>query len=117
MVFGKINGGDRDFNHWTINGSQFEHSTPIQLRAGRRYRLAFHNQTDDTHPVHLHRHLFELVRVNGRATGGVMKDTVVVPGYGAVDVDFVANNPGPTLFHCHQKLLMDYGFMRLLRYL
>jgi FtsP/CotA-like multicopper oxidase with cupredoxin domain len=54
--------------------------------------------------------------VNGRATAGVMKDTVVVPGFGTVDVDFVADNPGPTLFHCHQTLHMDYGFMRLLKY-
>ena len=66
--------------------------------------------------MHLHRHLFELVRVNGRATSGVMKDTIVVPGFGAVDVDFVADDPGATLFHCHQTLHMDYGFMRLFRY-
>jgi len=54
--------------------------------------------------------------VNGRATSGVMKDTIVVPGFGAVDVDFVADDPGATLFHCHQTLHMDYGFMRLFRY-
>jgi len=99
-----------------VNGEQFEHSTPIEIRAGRRYRLAFQNRSDDPHPVHLHRHTFELVRVNGRATAGVMKDTVVVPGFGTVDVDFVANDPGATLFHCHQTLHMDYGFMRLLTY-
>jgi len=31
-------------------------------------------------------------------------------------VDFVADNPGKTLFHCHQQLHMDYGFMQLLEY-
>ena len=45
-----------------------------------------------------------------------MKDVIVVPGFGRVEVDFVANNPGPTLFHCHQTLHMDFGFMRLLKY-
>ena len=30
--------------------------------------------------------------------------------------DFVADNPGPTLFHCHQQLHMDFGFMALFRY-
>jgi FtsP/CotA-like multicopper oxidase with cupredoxin domain len=29
----------------------------------------------------------------------------------------VANNPGLTLFHCHQQLHMDFGFMTLLRYI
>ena len=116
MALGKINGGTNGFNRWTVNGEQFEHSTPIAIHQGRRYRLAFQNLTDDPHPVHLHRHTFEFVRVNGRATAGVMKDTVVVPGFGAVDVDFVANDPGATLFHCHQTLHMDYGFMRLFTY-
>ena len=116
MVFGKINGGPHDFNGWTVNGQKYAYSTPIQIRSGRRYRLAFQNRTDDPHPVHLHRHSFELVRVNGRDTSGIVKDTVVVPGFGAMDVEFVADNPGATLFHCHQTLHMDYGFMRLLTY-
>jgi FtsP/CotA-like multicopper oxidase with cupredoxin domain len=116
MELGKINGGSHGFNRWTINGQQFEQSTPIEIHRGRRYRLAFRNLADDPHPVHLHRHTFEIVRVNGRATAGVMKDVVVVPGFGSVDVDFVANNPGATLFHCHQTLHMNYGFMRLLKY-
>jgi FtsP/CotA-like multicopper oxidase with cupredoxin domain len=116
MLFGKINGGHNGYNHWTINGKVFEQSSPIDLRRGQRYRLAFRNQTDDAHPVHLHRHSFEIVQVNGKSTAGVMKDTVIVPEFGAVDVDFVADNPGLTLFHCHQALHMDHGFMRLLRY-
>ena len=40
-----------------------------------------------------------------------MKDVVMVGGYQEVDVDFVADNPGLTLFHCHQQLHMDFGFM------
>ena len=116
MSFGKINGGKNDFNRWTINGEQYEHSTPIRIHSGGRYRLSMQNLADDPHPVHLHRHIFELVSVNGKTTGGIMKDTVVVPGFGTVEVDFVANNPGPTLFHCHQILHMNYGLMRLFEY-
>ena len=33
-----------------------------------------------------------------------------------VKSDFVADNPGLTLFHCHQKLHMDFGFMALFNY-
>ncbi len=32
-------------------------------------------------------------------------------GHQRMDIDFVANNPGRTLFHCHQQLHMDFGFM------
>ncbi len=28
----------------------------------------------------------------------------------------MVDNPGPTLFHCHQQLHMDYGFMVMLQY-
>ena len=37
-------------------------------------------------------------------------------GYQLVEVDFVADNPGLTLFHCHKQLQMDFGFMALLNY-
>jgi len=42
---------------------------------------------------------------------------VNVAPYSKVDVDFVANNPGPTLFHCHQQMHMDDGFMQMVEYL
>jgi len=31
-------------------------------------------------------------------------------------VELLADNPGATLFHCHQQLHMDFGFMALMRY-
>jgi FtsP/CotA-like multicopper oxidase with cupredoxin domain len=30
--------------------------------------------------------------------------------------DFVADNPGPTLFHRHRQLHMDFRFMALFKY-
>ena len=48
---------------------------------------------------------------------GVTKDVVMVAGYQEVEVDFVADNPGLTLFHCHQQLHMDFGFMALFEYI
>ena len=32
------------------------------------------------------------------------------------EVDFVADNPGMTLFHRHQQLHLDFGFMTLFDY-
>jgi FtsP/CotA-like multicopper oxidase with cupredoxin domain len=83
------------------------------LRRGARYRLAFDNQTDDAHPVHLHRNRFELTKVYGKPTAGVLKDVVLIKPFSKIEIDFTANNPGLTLFHCHQQLHMDYGFKKV----
>ena len=61
-------------------------------------------------------HQFEIAEIYGRATAGIIKDTVVAPSYGRVSVDFTADQPGPTLFHCHIQHHMDYGFKALLKY-
>ena len=114
LVFGKINGGEGGFNRWTINDASFdEKSAPRNLQKGKRYRLMFDNQTDDAHPIHLHRNSFELVNVNGKATAGILKDVVLVKGFNKVEVDVTPAMHGLTLFHCHQQLHMDYGFKLL----
>jgi FtsP/CotA-like multicopper oxidase with cupredoxin domain len=116
LVFRKKFAGNRWVDNWTINGKSFPKTDPIRVRADTRYRLRFDNQSDEPHPVHLHRHSFEITRFAGKATAGIMKDVVVVPARKQVEVDFTADNPGPTLFHCHQQLHMDYGFMTMLQY-
>jgi FtsP/CotA-like multicopper oxidase with cupredoxin domain len=116
LVFRKKFAGNRWVDNWTINGKSFPKTDPIRVRRNQRYRLRFDNQSDETHPVHLHRHSFELTKFAGAATAGVVKDVVVLPARRQVEVDFVANNPGPTLFHCHQQLHMDFGFMAMVEY-
>lgn len=56
------------------------------------------------------------VMVGGKPTAGVMKDVVMLGGFQEIAFDFVADNPGRTLFHCHQQLHMDFGFMALFDY-
>jgi FtsP/CotA-like multicopper oxidase with cupredoxin domain len=116
LVFRKKFAGHSWVDNWTINGKSFPKTDPIRVHANARYRLRFDNQSDEAHPVHLHRHSFELTRFAGKATAGVLKDVIVVPPRKQVEVDFTADNPGPTLFHCHQQLHMDYGFMTMLQY-
>ncbi|HLZ04299.1 MAG TPA: multicopper oxidase domain-containing protein [Bradyrhizobium sp.] len=115
----KHNAALNGFNQWTLNDKAFSMETmkpTYMLHQGRRYRLKFRNASDDIHPLHLHRHSFELVRVGGKATSGVLKDVVMLGGFQELEFDFVADNPGMTLFHCHQQLHMDFGFMFLLNY-
>jgi FtsP/CotA-like multicopper oxidase with cupredoxin domain len=119
MSFVKHNSAEHGFNQWTVNGQAFsmEQLKPMfTIREGCRYRLKFRNASDDIHPLHLHRHSFELTKVGGKPTAGVMKDIVMLGGFQELEVDFVADNPGLTLFHCHQQLHMDFGFMALFNY-
>jgi len=121
MTFAKDNAAEKGFNRWTINGIAYPMEQRIvpasfHLKEGKRYRLRMRNASDDIHPIHLHRHNFELTKVAGAQTNGVMKDVVMVGGYQDVEVDFTADNPGLTLFHCHQQLHMDFGFMTLFDY-
>jgi FtsP/CotA-like multicopper oxidase with cupredoxin domain len=116
MIFEKIPGGPGKFNIFTVNGKPYPHENEFVLHEGQRYRLTFHNRTDDGHPLHMHRHQWELVDINGKPTSGVIKDTIVVPFYGRAAVEFTADQPGLTLFHCHIQAHMDYGFKALFRY-
>jgi FtsP/CotA-like multicopper oxidase with cupredoxin domain len=116
LVFKRKFAGNNWVDHWTINGKEYPKTDPIMVRENRRYRLRFDNQSDDDHPVHLHRHSFELKNIAGEATSGILKDVVVVPRRKVVEAEFVANHPGATLFHCHQQLHMDFGFMTLFQY-
>jgi FtsP/CotA-like multicopper oxidase with cupredoxin domain len=116
LIFEKIPGGAGKFNSWLINGKPYPHDQEFLLQQGTRYRLVMRNRTDDAHPMHLHRHLWELAEINGKKTSGIMKDTVIVPYYGRAVVDFTADQPGLALFHCHIQQHMDYGFKALFRY-
>jgi FtsP/CotA-like multicopper oxidase with cupredoxin domain len=98
---------------YVASGAKGAKTPMFRLQHGRRYRLRMRNASDDIHPIHLHRHIFELTNVAGRATSGVMKDVVMLGGYQTMEVDFTANSPGLSLFHCHMQLHMDYGFMAL----
>jgi FtsP/CotA-like multicopper oxidase with cupredoxin domain len=116
LVIEKKFAGSRWVDKWTINGKSWPKTDPVRVKAGERYRLVFDNRSDEAHPVHLHRHRFELRSIAGVPTSGVFKDVVVVPAKSVVEADFVADNPGKTLFHCHQQMHMDYGFMSLIEY-
>jgi FtsP/CotA-like multicopper oxidase with cupredoxin domain len=117
LVFESKFTGHGAMDRWMINGKSFPDTKTIALNRGQRYRLLFTNHSKDDHPVHLHRHSFELRRFSGQPeTHGILKDTVLVAANTQVDVEFTADNPGMTLFHCHQQNHMDLGFMMLFRY-
>jgi FtsP/CotA-like multicopper oxidase with cupredoxin domain len=111
---GALNGSK--FDTWTINGDAWPKVKPMMVEQGKRYRMLFRNASGDQHPMHLHRHSFEVTKIDDKPTSGLMKDVVNVMPLQTLAVDFIADNPGDSLMHCHQQLHMDYGFMQIVKY-
>ncbi|MGP8259630.1 MAG: multicopper oxidase family protein [Acidobacteriaceae bacterium] len=116
LVFDSKFQGHGNPERWTINGKSYPNTESPTLQAGKRYRLVMKNLSNNDHPIHLHRHTFEVTRVGGQAMRGLMKDVLLIPAKNTSTVEFDANLPGNTLFHCHQQDHMDHGFMMVFHY-
>jgi FtsP/CotA-like multicopper oxidase with cupredoxin domain len=109
--------GHGGYNRWTINGKAWPDTNPLfTVQRGKRYRLVMNNNSGDRHPVHTHRHTFEVAKIGDKPVSGVMKDTLSMPRHSTAEIEFIANNPGSTLFHCHHQDHMDEGFAGLITY-
>lgn len=94
---------------WTINGQAYPNADPMEVHQGETVRVRMENASAMPHPMHLHGHFFRV--------GNVMKDTTIVWTHSKrVEFDFMANNSGTWLFHCHNLYHMTGGMMRLVRY-
>jgi manganese oxidase len=98
------NSMNMEFNWLTFNGKSGPATTPIIVRYGERVRMRFINLGMDHHPIHLHGHQFVVTGTEGgrqpESTWGP-GNTVLVGVAQARDVEFVANNPGDWMLHCH----------------
>jgi hypothetical protein len=98
------NSMNMEFNWLTLNGKVGPATTPLVVRLGDRVRIRMINLGMDHHPVHLHGHTFVVTGTEGgrqpQTTWGP-GNTVLVGVAQARDVEFVANNPGDWMVHCH----------------
>jgi hypothetical protein len=98
------NSMNMEFNWLTLNGKAGPATTPLIARLGDRVRIRMINLGMDHHPIHLHGHTFVVTGTEGgrqpQATWGP-GNTVLVGVAQARDIEFVANNPGDWMLHCH----------------
>jgi hypothetical protein len=98
------NSMNMEFNWLTFNGKSGPATTPIVVRLGERVRIRLINLGMDHHPIHLHGHQFVVTGTEGgrqpESTWGP-GNTVLVGVAQSRDVEFVANNPGDWMLHCH----------------
>ena len=108
-----LGGGDAGYV-WTLNGKPHGQNKPLEVRQGERVRLDFTNTTTMFHPMHLHGHTFQVVNPGGAA--GARKDTTIIRPDEPVSVEFIADNPGQWMIHCHNNYHQEGGMMLTLSY-
>jgi FtsP/CotA-like multicopper oxidase with cupredoxin domain len=98
------NSMNMEFNWLTFNGKGGPATTPLLIRHEERVRIRLINLGMDHHPIHLHGHQFVVTGTEGgrqpESTWGP-GNTVLVGVAQSRDVEFVANNPGDWMLHCH----------------
>ncbi len=111
-------GGNMMDYTWTINGvAHVVDKGIMSIKRGDTGRMRMKNATMMFHPMHLHGHTFQVRAVNGVPMArGPRKDTVIVRPMETVDVDFVADNPGSWMFHCHNAYHGEAGMMTAIDY-
>lgn len=93
-----------EFNWLVFNGKAGPAATPLIVRLGDRVRIRMINLGMDHHPIHVHGHTFHVTGTEG----GRIPKSAWIPGNTALigvaqarDIEFVANNPGDWMLHCH----------------
>jgi FtsP/CotA-like multicopper oxidase with cupredoxin domain len=94
-----------DFNWLTFNGRCGPYCTPLVVRLGNRVRIRVVNfSVADHHPIHIHGHTFWVTGTEG----GRVPEPAWIPGNNVLvavaqvrEFEFIANNPGDWVMHCH----------------
>jgi FtsP/CotA-like multicopper oxidase with cupredoxin domain len=94
-----------EWNYLTFNGRCGPLTTPLLCKLGERVRIRFINfSVIDHHPLHLHGHTFWITATEG----GRMPESAWYPSNNVLvgvaqvrEVEFIANNPGDWVMHCH----------------
>jgi len=94
-----------DFNLLTFNGRAFPGTAPLLCKQGDRVRLRLGNLSMMSHhSIHLHGYYFHITETDGGqipASAQWPETTAIVPTGSTRTVQFVADNPGDWVMHCH----------------
>lgn len=108
-------GGDMERYIWHINGKAIHQDQNLFVKEGEVVRFTFVNETMMHHPMHLHGHFFRVLNRFGARSP--WKHTVDVPPHGTRVIEFLADEPGEWMLHCHNLYHMKTGMARVVKYL
>lgn len=92
-----------DYNYWTINGKSFPATEKIKVKQGQRIRVRLINISNAAHPMHLHGTDFRIIAEDSHPLSKpkIVNTVDIAPGK-TFDIDFIADNLGQWVFHCHE---------------
>ena len=111
------------FDILTMNGKVMPYTEPLVAKLGDRVWIRYGNLSPmDHHPIHLHGYAFKIIGTDGGwATNKAQllpETTVLVPVGSAKVIEFIADNPGDWIFHCHMTHhtmnQMGHGFPNMI---
>jgi manganese oxidase len=109
-----------NYNLFTINGRAFPDTQPLTVKEGERVRIRLINAgSNGIHPMHLHGHSFKVVAVDGNPVPEPLqltRDTLPLTPGERYDIEFIADNPGSWVLHCHELHHADMGMIVALHY-
>lgn len=109
-----------DYNLFTLNGRAFPGTLDMMVEEGELVRMRFINAgSSSTHPMHPHGHSFRIVATDGNPVpeaAQLTRDVVSVAPGERIDIEFVADNPGAWVLHCHELHHADLGMVAHLHY-
>jgi FtsP/CotA-like multicopper oxidase with cupredoxin domain len=94
-----------DWNWHTMNGRSGPYSTPLVVKHGERVRVRILDFSPmQHHPIHMHGHTFWITGHEGARipkSAWIPRNTELIGIAQASDYEFIANNPGDWMLHCH----------------
>ncbi|MCA9109554.1 MAG: copper oxidase [Planctomycetaceae bacterium] len=94
-----------EWNWHTINGRSGPFTTPLVVKHGERVRVRIMNFAPiQHHPIHLHGHTFWLTGHEGARipkSAWIPRNVELIAIAQSSSFEFIANNPGDWMFHCH----------------
>jgi len=95
-----------DFDLWTFNSKVFPAIDPLVVRTGQRVRIRVGNLSMHEHPIHMHGFQFWVTGGDGGRwpTSAWRREVTELVGVGQTrDIEFIADEPGDWVFHCHKS--------------
>lgn len=92
-----------EYNWFTINGKSFPATENMVVKQGDRVRVRLINAGSALiHPMHLHGKRLTIVAKDGAPLSAPYQaDTILIGPGERYDFEFVADDPGQWMFHCH----------------
>lgn len=106
--------GDMMRYRWSFDNKTLAEDSTILIHRGEVLRIKLVNDSMMNHPMHLHGHFFRMINEAGDYSP--LKHTVDLPPMSQRTIEFLANEAGDWIFHCHLLYHMDSGMARVMSY-